>query len=58
LADELLEMSGSNMQMDSLAFPSENDTIFLFPMFPRFRRLYLTRLVELRSWRFFDGSID
>ncbi len=30
---------------------------FRFLMFPRFRRLYLTILVELRSYRFFCGSI-
>jgi hypothetical protein len=28
MVDELLGMSGSNMQMDSQAFPSENDTNF------------------------------
>jgi hypothetical protein len=27
-------------------------------MFPRPRRLYLTNLVELKSWAFFGGSID
>jgi hypothetical protein len=31
---------------------------FLFLMFPKLRRLYLTSLVELRSWGFFGGSID
>jgi hypothetical protein len=36
----------------------ENNTNFLFLMFPRFRRLYLTSLVELRSSVFFVGSID
>ncbi len=39
-------------------FPPKMIQIFFFLMFPRIRRLYLTSLVELRSWRFFDGSID
>jgi hypothetical protein len=36
----------------------ENDTNFLFLMFPRLRSLCLTCFVELRSWEFFGGSID
>jgi hypothetical protein len=39
-------------------FPPKMIHNFWFLMFPRFRRLYLTNLVELRSWRFFGGSID
>jgi hypothetical protein len=39
-------------------FPPKMIQIFLFLMFPRFSRFYLTNLVELRNWRFFDGSID
>jgi hypothetical protein len=46
MADELLGMPGRDMQMDSQRFS------------PRIKRVYLTSLVELRSWGFFGGSID
>jgi hypothetical protein len=51
-------MPGKDIQMDSQTFPPENDTIFFVSDVPRFKRPYLTSLVELRSWGFFGGSID
>jgi hypothetical protein len=54
----LLGMPGRSIQMDPQIFPPKMIHNFRFLMFPRFRRLYLTNLVELSSWRFFGGSID
>jgi hypothetical protein len=39
-------------------FPPKMIHSFRFLMFLRLWRLYLTNLVEFRSWRFFGGSID
>jgi hypothetical protein len=58
MADELLGMPGSECNWIPRYFPLKIIQNYLFLMFPRFRRLYLTSPVELRSWGFFGGSLD
>jgi hypothetical protein len=58
VADELLGMPERSMQMDSQIFPPKNDTQISVSDVPQVQELYLTNLVELRSWRFFGDSID
>jgi hypothetical protein len=58
VADELLAMPGRNLHMNSSIFQPKKIQNFLFLMFLKFKMLYLTSLVELRSLGFFGGSID
>jgi hypothetical protein len=53
MADELLGGAKKGHANDSQTFPPKMIQNFPFLMFPRFKRLYLTSLVDLGSWGFF-----